>query len=648
MDWEWFGWAMKEWDEGISKWRADKVKSAFKKKHGRSLGSSRKSSHISRRHKMSARHSRSKKQRLHRVSPKMQREWAEGISQWVIRRGVAMSNHYFLKKFGIIKGNSSEEWKEGIQVWLDQGLLNKSWKWRASKGKFKPSKNRRRIKRLKSVISGENRFRLKSHTPNKRKQTSTASTESEANSEELEIYVFKNEQQFGPYPLDEIEKFLVNSQFNLDDLAFYNGCEDWIKVSELPGLNFKEKSNSTESFTNESEQSNEEKAESFNEINEKETRVGLGLLKNQIKPQRKSKSFTLGICSLVGAILCLVYGLGYFHGKAVDKTVIVKKHIEDEKISDHNIANTIDEKFKASRSEEEKMNSMINQGPMIKRYTPTSERTKKTEQGPVVRLNTPTSHTLELNSSVILEMLWVEPGTFTMGSPTTEAGRSTLRDQETEHDVTLTKGFYLGKYEVTQAQYEAVMTGNTDGLNAKPSHWRNNPNRPVERVSWEDVQIFLSRLNFQQSANIPAGWKYVLPAEAQWEYACRAGTTTAYSWGNDINSTRANYNWDGRAIDGNDFKQTRDVGQYNANPWGFFDMHGNVWEWAADYWSQKGNPTGKPVVDPAGPASGSTRVRRGGSWYAGGTSLRSAERDLGTPSYRSTTLGFRVGFQKIK
>ena len=231
---------MKEWDEGISKWRADKVKSAFKKKHGRSLGSSRKSSHISRRHIMSARHSRSKKQRLHRVSPRMQREWAEGISQLVIQREVTRSNHCFLKKFGIIKGNSSEEWEEGIQVWLDQGLLNKSWKWRASKGKFKPSKNRRRIKRLKSVISGENRFRLKSHTPNKRKQTSTASSESESNSEKLEIYVFKNERQFGPYPLDEIEKFLVNSQLNLDDLAFHKGCENWIKVSELPNLKFKQ------------------------------------------------------------------------------------------------------------------------------------------------------------------------------------------------------------------------------------------------------------------------------------------------------------------------------------------------------------------------------------------------------------------------
>ena len=135
------------------------------------------------------------------------------------------------------------------------------------------------------------------------------------------------------------------------------------------------------------------------------------------------------------------------------------------------------------------------------------------------------SHQVDLNATVSMEMLWVSPGTFTMGSPTTEAGRGT---DETQHTVTLSNGFYLGKYEVTQAQYEAVMIGNTNGLNAKPSQWSNNPNRPVEKVSWEDVQIFLSRLNSQQSANLPAGWKYVLPTEAQWEYACRAGTTTAY------------------------------------------------------------------------------------------------------------------------
>jgi sulfatase modifying factor 1 len=244
-------------------------------------------------------------------------------------------------------------------------------------------------------------------------------------------------------------------------------------------------------------------------------------------------------------------------------------------------------------------------------------------------------HSVDLNASVKLDMLWVEPGTFTMGSPTTEAGRGT---NETEHNVTLTKGFYLGKYEVTQAQYEAVMTGNTNSLSATPSQWPNNPNRPVEKVSWADAQIFLTRLNAQQSANIPAGWAYVLPTESQWEYACRAGTTTMYSWGNDINATRANYSVSG-------LSQTRDVGYYAANPLGFFDMHGNVWEWTAD-WYQAAYPTGNPVVDPTGPASGSLRLFRGGSWINNDSDLRSAKRFDYTPSTRYSNVGFRVGFQQ--
>jgi len=235
---------------------------------------------------------------------------------------------------------------------------------------------------------------------------------------------------------------------------------------------------------------------------------------------------------------------------------------------------------------------------------------------------------------VAMDMLWVPAGTFTMGSPTSEAGRQS--DREDEHNVTLTKGFYLGKYEVTQAQYEAVMTGNTNSLSATPSQNSGN-DRPVEKVSWNDAQVFLTRLNAQQAANLPAGWSYVLPTESQWEYACRAGTTTAYSWGATIASSNANYN--------DSIGQTADVGQYAVNPWGFFDMHGNVWEWTADRY-QAAYPTGNPVVDPTGPASGSYRVGRGGSWGTDGSYLRSAKRNNFTPSNRNYYLGFRVGFQK--
>ena len=247
----------------------------------------------------------------------------------------------------------------------------------------------------------------------------------------------------------------------------------------------------------------------------------------------------------------------------------------------------------------------------------------------------PILHTVDLNSTVDLEMIWVEPGTFMMGSPTTEADRY---PNENQHEVTLTKGFYLGKYEVTQAQYEAVMTGNTDSLSATPSQYGGNPDRPVEKVSWDDIQKFLTRLNAQEAGNIPAGWAYVLPTEAQWEYACRAGTTTVYSWGNTVTSVNAKYNY-------NIGDETSNVGDYPANPWGFYDMHGNVWEWTAD-WYVAAYPTDNPTIDPTGPASGLRRVLRGGSWLFDATTPRSAERTSVAPGYRGNDIGFRVGFQQ--
>jgi formylglycine-generating enzyme required for sulfatase activity len=194
------------------------------------------------------------------------------------------------------------------------------------------------------------------------------------------------------------------------------------------------------------------------------------------------------------------------------------------------------------------------------------------------------------------------------------------------------------------------MTGNAEGLNAKPSNWPNNNDRPVEKVSWNDAQVFLSRLNDmeQTAGRLPAGWKYVLPTEAQWEYACRAGTTTIFSWGNSATSTQANFKGTypyGGGASGPNLQQTTDIGQYAANPWGFFDMQGNVWEWVSDW---KANYLIGAQTDPEGPASGSSRVVRGGSWGSDGAALRSAKRGSSTPSYRNRDLGFRVGFQPVQ
>ena len=239
------------------------------------------------------------------------------------------------------------------------------------------------------------------------------------------------------------------------------------------------------------------------------------------------------------------------------------------------------------------------------------------------------NHLVDLNSTVKLEMIWVEPGTFTMG-------RDLPHSAYVAHPVTLTKGFYLGKHEVTTAQYEAVMVGNSEGLSTTPSN-HPNPNGPVAGVSWEHVQVFLSRLNNQNSANIPPGWKYVLPTEAEWEYACRAGSTTSYFWGNQsipakANSAESGY---GKAIT---------VGSYHPNNWGFYDMHGNVREWTSD-WDVA--YTSSHQIDPTGAVSGTRRINRGGAWISPSSHVTSFSRNSSYPNFASGAVGFRLAFKKV-
>ena len=162
------------------------------------------------------------------------------------------------------------------------------------------------------------------------------------------------------------------------------------------------------------------------------------------------------------------------------------------------------------------------------------------------------------------------------------------------------------------------------------------PRPPGGKGILDDIQKFLTRLNAQEAGNIPAGWAYVLPTEAQWEYACRAGTTTAYSWGDSITTEQCELLSSG-------YSQTRDVGLYSANPWGFFDMHGNVWEWTADWYAAYSSGA---QTDPEGPATGSYRVSRGGSWYIRYVPAFGLAAQL-HPSYRANNIGFRVGFQQV-
>ena len=220
-------------------------------------------------------------------------------------------------------------------------------------------------------------------------------------------------------------------------------------------------------------------------------------------------------------------------------------------------------------------------------------------------------------NSVGVVLVPIPAGQFQMGSPESEADR---HHGETQHLVQITKPFYLSAYEVTQQQYEQVMDDN-------PSY-NEGANKPVEQVSWNDAVAFCDKLSDQE------GVKYRLPTEAEWEYACRVGTTTAYSFGDDP-SQLGKYAW----YDANSNSTTHTVGGKIPNGWGLYDMHGNVWEWCQDWYAGYRNGD---VSDPTGPASGPGRVVRGGSFTYQPKTGRSANRFNYLPDFRNSRFGFRL------
>jgi formylglycine-generating enzyme required for sulfatase activity len=227
-----------------------------------------------------------------------------------------------------------------------------------------------------------------------------------------------------------------------------------------------------------------------------------------------------------------------------------------------------------------------------------------------------------LTNSIGMQFQLIKPGTFLMGSPESESGRY---HDEVQHQVTLTRPYYLGVYPVTQEEYERVMGSN-------PSRFKGR-RHPVEQVSWEDATSFISKLNALPSEK-SLDRLYRLPTEAEWEYACRAGTPTAYSFG-ESESELGKYAWYNK----NSGKGTHAVGQKLPNCWGLYDMHGNVWEWCADWYVDYPKTA---VTDPPSPKVGSLRVIRGGSWYHGATICRSSSRNGNSPSPRYFRDGFRV------
>jgi len=236
------------------------------------------------------------------------------------------------------------------------------------------------------------------------------------------------------------------------------------------------------------------------------------------------------------------------------------------------------------------------------------------------------SRVLPDSSGVPFNFRWMTPGRFLMGSPGSEPERF---DNETQHQVILTRGFWLGETPVTQALWEAAM-------GESPSRFQ-GPERPVEQVISEDAQRFITQLNGERDDLLLR-----LPSEAEWEYACRAGTTTPFWFGEQITTEQANYDGNYPYAGGpkGEYRQeTVDVRALPANAWGLYQMHGNVWEWCQDW---NGDYPSRPVTDPKGPVTGAGRVLRGGSWFNFAWWLRSAYRFLWEPGYRNNLTGFRL------
>ena len=230
-------------------------------------------------------------------------------------------------------------------------------------------------------------------------------------------------------------------------------------------------------------------------------------------------------------------------------------------------------------------------------------------------------------------LVWVAPGTFLMGCPTNEVGREV---DEVQHPVTISRGFFVSKYLVTQGDFLAIMGYNPSYFTGV--HGGTDLSRPIEQVHWYAAAAYCSQLTQteQQAGRMPTNWVYRLPTEAEWEYACRAGSTNRFSYGDDPGYVKlTNYSWNSA----NSALSTHDVAQKLPNALGLYDVHGDVYEWCQDWYDAYPSTL---AVDPQGPANGFLRVFRGGSWAYGGQFCRSAGRYSLDPTLPQNFVGIRI------
>jgi len=235
-----------------------------------------------------------------------------------------------------------------------------------------------------------------------------------------------------------------------------------------------------------------------------------------------------------------------------------------------------------------------------------------------------------------MEFIKIKKGRYLMGD------YENLKDSEILHEVSIKYDYWLGKTEVTQAQWQKIM-GNKELHPKKPSPFRNsNPDYPIVSVSYFDIELFLDKLN-----ELSIEYQFRLPTEAEWEYACRAGTKTPFSFGEILNDSLANYNSkiiSKYTIKGSFLESPAPVGSYPPNQWGIYDMHGNVWEWVSDWYAAP--YTTDKVANPTGPNEGKEKVIRGGSWYFGAENLKSSYRRTHEPNLWGFSIGFRIICEK--
>ncbi len=256
-----------------------------------------------------------------------------------------------------------------------------------------------------------------------------------------------------------------------------------------------------------------------------------------------------------------------------------------------------------------------------------------------------------LTNSIGMKLALIPKGKFKMGSPVTESDRD-ASDEGPQHEVEISQPFYLGIYEVTQAEYQKVMGNNPShfcatGAGKDKVKGMDTSGFPVENVSFDEAKQFCDKLS-SLPAEKEAGRVYRLPTEAEWEYACRAGTTTPFHFGDSFSSTQANYEGTpyGKALRGPNLQRTCKVGSYTPNAFGLYDMHGNVAEWVLDVYD-KAYYANSPRVDPMGPATGTSRLTRGGSWAHGPRICRAAYRAPANNA-RANTLGIRVVMRPLR